>query len=198
MDYLIPTIKSASYLELTQALVSAIKLISSKYYANSRPSLVYNTSTRKNITYAELRQSKTSKINYFDNQTIFKQVEQLIDFINDSYHTAFQLIPDDLDIIMYEKGDYFGKHVDFIPIRTPYMTYYSLILCLDADCKGGQTKLYFNDNTSKSFSETITSNSWLIFKNSLEHESVQLKSGHKIVLKANLVHLTLQMEPKYS
>ena len=55
------------------------------------------------------------------------------------------------------------------------------------------------------FFRAVTPNSWLIFKNTIEHESTlvrssscglrpqsrlrQRRSGHKIVLKANLVHL---------
>ena len=198
MDYLLPTIKSESHLELIQSLVSAIKIVAQKYHTKFRPGQVYDTKNAENITYADLRKSKTSKINYYDDQSIFKQVEQFVGFVNESYHTAFQMIPDDIDIIMYTEGDYFGKHTDFVPIKTPYMTYYSLILCLDADCQGGQTKLYFPDKTHKIFIETITPNSWLIFKNSIEHESTMVKTGYKIVLKANLVHLTLSPNRGYN
>jgi len=198
MDYLVPSINTSSHLELIGSLISAIKIVASNFYVKFRPSLVYNIAKAKNITYTDLRKSKTSQINYFDNKTVFKQVEQLVDFINESYQTAFQLIPNDLDIISYTTGDYFGKHTDFIPIKTPYMTYYTLILCLDAECQGGQTKLYFTDGTSKSFSETTTTNSWLIFKNSMEHEGLAVNFGHKIILKVNLVHLTLNLNPLYA
>ena len=55
MDYLSPTIKSDTHMELIQSLVSAIKLVASKYYANFRPSLVYNTKSEQNVTYTERR-----------------------------------------------------------------------------------------------------------------------------------------------
>ena len=68
------------------------------------------------------------------------------------------MIPNDIDILMYTEGDYFGKHFDFVPIKTPFLTYYSLILCLDADCQGGETKLYFEDKTIRVFNETVRKN----------------------------------------
>jgi hypothetical protein len=190
MDYLSSNdiILTKPVTEIFHSVIFGIKLMISESTKLFSQSQVYNTTTKQNVTVQSIRSSKSTKIYYSDNPSLFHQVSQIVDIINSNRNDtiSFGLIPNDIDLIRYEEGDYFGRHSDFIPIQTSYFTYYTLLICLDADCEGGQTILYV-DNEPKSFDETINSGQWLLFRNDLDHEGQVVKSGHKFILKANLV-----------
>lgn len=78
MDSLVLSITTESHLELIRLLISAIRIVTFKYLT-------------------DITTLGSVKISYQTNQTIFKQVEQLINFINESYQTSYQLVPTDME-----------------------------------------------------------------------------------------------------
>lgn len=186
--------------ELLDIISQGINLSAQLKTINYEASNVYDTHEKVNVQEKSIRSSKSHKFYYQNNQTIFNCVEKLVSYINSHCGTLFTLVPNDIDVIKYDTGDYFHRHTDFVPIKSSYVGFYSLLFCLDADCVGGETCLYI-DGKKKKFNETIVRNEWLIFKNELEHEGLEIKSGHKIILKANLVHTnfsTIEYNPVFS
>ena len=161
-----------------------------------KPSDIYHKEQKTNLTEKSIRSSKTSKFNYETSKNMFSCVNKLIEFINNKCNTLFSLVTNDIDIIKYNNNDFFKRHNDFVPFKSKYITYYTLLFCLDANCHGGETAVYINDE-QYIFSDTITKNRWILFKNEIDHESLPIKSGQKIVLKANVVHINL-CEPEYN
>jgi len=158
MDYLVPNITEESHLELMSVLISAIKIVTSKY--------------RKNIS-----KQKSIRFDYRTDYFIFKQVEQLINFINDSYKTSFQLVPTNMEIISYTKNDYSGLNTNLVPVTTKYLNYYDFIIGLD-NC-GNQRNI-------------IHSEPWIIYNKSINKSiNKSLFVNHKICLKATLLCLSL-------
>lgn len=183
-------------IDIYHEICRAINLCYNLKEKSFAPSNIYHKELQLNVLNDEVRSSQTQHLPYKSNQTIFRSIESLVEMINEANNTMFSLVPDEIDIVKYEKGDFFSKHSDFIPIKNKYITYYTLLFSLDANCVGGETRLYFNNqgeklNESFTFNETITPDSWLLFKNEIEHSSNKIKSGYKIVLKANLVHINL-------
>jgi hypothetical protein len=158
---------------------------------NFEESKIYDIKHKENIIDISHRSSKVHKIYYNQSQGIFKSIEKLIDMINEKKQTLFTLIPNDIDIVKYETGDFFNRHSDFVPIKTKYLSYYTMLFCIDANCIGGETSLFLDGENRIDFSETVTPNEWLLFRNEIEHCGNQVISGHKIILKANIVHTDL-------
>jgi hypothetical protein len=175
-------------------IITGIKLVTELKNLQFDNSAIYHKESKQNIFDGKLRSSKTHKIYYHDNsKIIFDCVDKLIEFINETQNTLFSLVPNDIDILKYNEGDFFKKHSDFIPVKNKYINYYTLLFCLDADCVGGETSLFVNDEEIK-FTETITPLQWMLIKNEIEHSSNEIKSGHKIVLKANVIRVNLSNE----
>jgi len=160
-------------------------------------SKVYDVANQINIINNDMRRSKSINLLYNQCPEIFKNISNIINMLNDNYHICLSVIPNDIDIIHYETGDFFAKHNDFVPIKSKYIEYYSILYCIDAVCKGGETCLYIN-NTPVKFSETITRNNWLIFRNDIEHEGLPILSGHKTILKANIVKINFSSNELYN
>lgn len=149
---------------------------------------VYSTELKNNIINDAVRSSVTHKISYKQNKAIFLAIELLIEMINTTHNTIFSVIPNDIDIIKYNEKDFFARHTDFVPIKNKYVTYYTLLFCIGANCTGREKTLYVNNDKLK-FSDPITPNDWIIFKNEIDHEGLLVESGYKIVLRANLIHV---------
>ncbi|XWV26484.1 hypothetical protein QJ857_gp0585 [Tupanvirus soda lake] len=176
------------YKEIVNSIACSVQLKNLDFSTSK----LYHKDLKENIIDGSQRSSKTHKIYYDENtKIIFQSVEKLIEHINEKQKTLFSLIPNDIDIIKYENGDFFNKHSDFVPIKNKYITYYTLLFCLDANCVGGQTSIYLDDSNSIDFDETIIPNDWLLFMNEIEHAGKTVESGHKIILKANVVHINL-------
>ncbi len=134
---------------------------------------------------------KIHKIYHNESENIFRLVEKLIDFINEKNSTHFTLISDNIDIIKYETGDFSNKHRNFMPVGTKYLSYYTLLFCIDANCTGGETSLYLDRDTSIDFKESITPGEWILFQNQSEQCRQKILSGYKIILKAKIAHINL-------
>lgn len=192
MDYLASSAieldhKDKSLLEVINSGIQiSIQLKNLKFGASD----VYHKELKTNVKDESVRSSRTHKIYYKTNPGIFKSVDKLINFINDKQGTLFSLVPDDIDIIKYGPNDFFHRHSDFVPVVNKYISYHTLLYCIDADAVGGETCVYINDQETK-FKETITPTKWLLLKNEIDHASATIKSGYKIILKANVIHVNL-------
>jgi len=181
---------------LMKIIIDGIQIVAQIQNLIYEPSKIYHTKSKQNIIKENIRSSKTYTIKYLSSPNLFNAINKLIDLINVNQNTLFSLIPDEIDIIRYDSNDFFKKHNDFVPFKSKYINYYSLLFCLDADSIGGETCLYLNDSNIK-LRETITPNHWVLFMNEIEHESLKIESGHKIVLKANVVHIDLS-QPQFN
>lgn len=156
-------------------------------------SKVYDTVAKDNVYLHSLRSSKKVQLLGQDPKAapLFKSMQSFIDkTVNAQSHgLAFDLIPNDIDIIRYDAGDFFGRHADFVPIKSSFVEYYSLLICVDVsnDLQGGETVLYLPSEPDDVCKNTVTLSGWLLFPNTVEHESLLVKQGRKIVMKANVV-----------
>ena len=103
----------------------------------------------------------------------------------------FHLVKDEVEMIKYEKGDFFKAHQDFVHFNSNQIKTYALIYCLnepnqDSNCEGGETQLYLSDLEKVKCEQTKTPNGLLVMRNELWHEGLEVLSGTKIILKLNL------------
>ncbi len=189
MEFLTSTILNNDTNSVYKCIIDTIRYsiaLKKIFFTDSK---IYHIENKENITDFSQRSSKTYKIHCNESQSIFKSVENLVEYINEKNNTLFTLIPNDIDIIKYNTGDFFNRHSDFVPIKMRYVSYYTLLFCIDANCVGGETSLYLDKDTTIDFSETITPGQWLLFQNEIEHCGKKVLSGHKIILKANIAHI---------
>lgn len=148
-------------------------------------SQVYNVSEEKNEYNDDIRLSKKISIN---DPKIFDIFETLIiSKINNSEDTNFILSRDEIDIIKYDKGDYFKKHQDFVKFNSNIIKSYAFILCLKGNNHEGFTKLFLSDNEIVDMYQTCTPGSALLFRNEIFHEGTKLDESIKIILKLNIL-----------
>src|SRR5579872_3027945 len=158
-------------------------------------SLVYDTHSHQNIHLDTLRKSLTTSLNYDSHQPLFKLLTQVVKEISNWTGSDYSLIPTNVDVIKYVEGDFFKKHTDFEPVKCKFFEYYALLICIDANCEGGETIVY-TPYGNFTFTDTIRPNYWMLFKSSLEHESNVIKTGYKIVLKADVIKTNFNDNPE--
>lgn len=149
-------------------------------------SLVFNMTTKENELHEELRQSKKVSLN---KPELFKLINETImqDLNKQAKPDGFimQLVEDEVDLIQYDEGGHFDKHRDFVNFISDQMKCYSLLLCLEGTQEGGETKLYFPDNTVE-ITETRTTGGCAVFRNEIFHEGCKILKGKKVILKMNI------------
>lgn len=153
---------------------------------NTTQSKVFNTQTKENEYHPEIRNSivtKTSDINSF--AMLANTMDQINAQIKET-NTMAQLVCNEIDIIKYEADGHFGKHRDFVNFISDQMKCYALIICLEGTEEGGETQLHFSDINNKVIQETRIAGGCLLFRNELVHESNEVISGNKIIIKANI------------
>lgn len=197
MNYLASTHSNTSNHSIVADICNGIRITSQLCKPNFSKSNVYHKESKQNVLDDSVRSSKTHKIYYRSSKTIFYLVEKLIDQVNKTNNTLFSLVPDDIDIIKYDKGDFFNRHDDYVPIKNKYIKYYTLLFCIDANCVGGETSLFMDKGEIK-FTESITPGQWLLFKNEIEHSGNKIESGYKIILKANVINIDFGTNMHYA
>lgn len=150
-------------------------------------SMIFDKRDKNNKIKKDVRTSSKAIIRdkkFFDlcDDIIVKKINVL----NKNFY--FKLQRDEVEIIKYDKGGYFKKHHDFVKYYSNQIKCYSLLLCLDGTCNGGETILYVNDSIIK-LKESITNGGIILFRNEIEHEGSIVKDGYKIILKLNLLGL---------
>ena len=137
--------------------------------------------------YRDLRKSVFRPI---VNQELFDLVDDVVAKLNvteTSYN--FTLRKNDVTHIKYEQGGYFKRHRDYLSTTSNLIEEFTLLICvtpddLAKDVEGGGTTI-FTYGGAKTFDTTATG-SGVLFRKDLEHEGVELKSGEKHIITANI------------
>lgn len=148
------------------------------------PSVVYSVDTKEKLYDLDQRQSSfrriTTKEAFQKAQIIIKEINKLDTVMN------YNLIKSDITHIKYQEGDFFKPHQDFLGINSNLIEEYTMIICLRADCQGGETKFHINQFFSYSSSASKTPLNVVIFRKDLMHEGVKLESGYKEIATINI------------
>ena len=123
---------------------------------------------------------------------LFNLVDNVISGLNeddDSYR--YTLRRNDITHIKYERGGFFKRHRDYLSTTSNLVEEFTLVLCVTpADqaasdqVSGGDTTIHAF-GTSKTF-DTTTTGCGILFRKDLEHEGMELKSGEKHIITANI------------
>lgn len=132
----------------------------------------------------ELRSSKFKTI---EDKELFAIVDNYLELINkqDKFYN-FSLVKNNLTVIDYKEGDFFDKHSDFLSLTSNFISEFTMILCLDGDCEGGETALHINDNFTYKSKNSKTTGSCILFRKDLTHEGCKIIKGHKKILTMNV------------
>lgn len=169
-------IKSAEpYRELRNHIMS-----SDKPYQDS---LLFLPKEQKKVLDKGERQSQ---FRTFTDDKLFELADKLVRTIS----SDLVLVRNDLTQIRYESGGFFKPHKDYLSLTTNHLKEMTMIICLDANCEGGETCFYFNPNFKYKSNNTVTPGSAVIFRKDLVHEGCPIKNGYKNILTLNLWHVT--------
>ncbi|AYV81372.1 MAG: hypothetical protein Harvfovirus30_4 [Harvfovirus sp.] len=161
-------------------LFSLVKHHGSKF----ETSRLYSADREKKFIDIEKRSSQYRLIT---TKAAFDLVDSLINKINSFDKTSnYILFRNNITQISYATGDFFQAHEDYLSITSNMLEEYTMIICMDATCEGGETIFHVNDwfkHTSKS---SITPGHCLLFRKDLKHEGAILKSGTKNILTLNV------------
>lgn len=131
---------------------------------------------------------RSSKFKLIKDSNLFDLIDQYVDKINNvDKDFEYKLVRNDVTIIRYEQDDFFSEHADYLSFTSNEVQEFTLILCLDADCDGGETKLKINDFFTHYSKNTKTTGQSLLFRKDFVHEGTKLSRGHKLILTVNLL-----------
>lgn len=148
------------------------------------PSMVYNRKDDKKLIKPEIRKSSFKLLK---DKKLFKMFKQLIGKINKKDEFMdFIVWENDITYIKYQEGGYFKKHKDYLSLTSNIVQEYTLIMCLEGGCDGGETILHFNKFFNYPSKSTITPGHILIFRKDIDHEGNIIKKGSKEILTLNL------------
>ena len=170
---------------LDSDLIAQITAIAQSDEGKFEKSELYSRIKEQNFIDETKRVSRFKKI---ENETLFDLVDEYVSMMNANDDLFdFLLFRDDITMIEYEKGGFFEKHEDYLSIKSNEIQEYSLILCISADCKGGETVLFINQMTDLYVSRhTVTPFHALLFRKDITHRANRIENGHKTILTMNL------------
>ena len=147
-------------------------------------SMIYNTKEEQKLHDLDKRQSY---FRTFTDSIIFNLVQKYINEINklDDIYT-YILVKNDITQVKYYQGGYFKPHEDYLSLITNVIQEYTLLMCLDADCIGGETVLHLNKYFKHSSKATTTPLHGLLFRKDITHEGCKIEKGTKEIMMVNL------------
>lgn len=155
------------------------------YEGEFQPSQLY--SVKEEAKFYDDKQ-RVSEFRLITDDKFFEQAELIINKINElDQMMEYKLVRNDITHIRYQKGGFFTPHEDFLSLTSNVIEEYTMIICLDADCEGGQTRFHINDFFQYTSESSITPLHTLIFRKDLTHEGVPLLSGRKQIATLNLL-----------
>lgn len=130
---------------------------------------------------------RSSKFKTFTDKKLFEYSNKLIDVLNskDEYY-AYILVENDVTYIEYSEGDFFKLHEDYLSITSNIIEEFTLLICMDANCEGGETIFYLNKYFTHVSKASTTKNSCVLFRKDIKHEGSKLRSGYKKIITLNL------------
>jgi len=148
------------------------------------PSQVYNVADDVKLVKPEKR---LSEFRTLTDTKLFEFGELIVQEINRRYpHRKFMLYTNDVMHIRYQAGGYFKEHEDYLSVTSNIIEEYSLIVCIDADCEGGETVLHFNKYFKHKSPFSITPGGCILFRKDIPHEGAELISGRKQIITYNV------------
>jgi hypothetical protein len=173
------------YSNINEKLQNEIKEYINKSDKEFNTSLLYDPKEEKKIIDTNVR---NSEFRLFTDNELFQKIEDLLKDINEkNKYYNFLLVRNDITNIKYKEGQYFKEHEDYLGFHSNFITEFTMIMCLDANCEGGRTIIHFNPDFKYKCEATITPNNILIFRKDLIHEGEILKSGYKDIITLNLI-----------
>ncbi|QGM48850.1 MPPV-226 vaccinia C4L/C10L-like protein [Magpiepox virus 2] len=141
----------------------------------AKVSKVFDYSKGKEVVEKNKRQSKSVILKD-------KLSKETISLLKDNIEKELEsfdniIIKNDVTITIYEKGDFFSLHRDFVPLFINNMKCMHLLLYLEVPDKGGETAIYLKEN-SKDVMKLKTD---VIFDKSIPHESIKIEEGTKCI-----------------
>jgi len=115
---------------------------------------------------------------------LFDKLVEKINLLDDCEEKI--LIHNDITYIKYAEGDFFKPHSDYVSIKSNFIIEQTLLICLDANCEGGETVFHLNKFFTHRSSSSITPSHCITFRKYIEHEGSVIKSGYKEIITANL------------
>jgi len=154
---------------------------------DSRPfdkSMIYDSlKDEKEIVQEE----RMSVFKTFTDKELFNKCEKLVDLINiKNKFLDFLLVKNDVTFIKYSQGGFFKPHSDYLSITSNMIQEYTLLMCVDAECKGGETVLHLNEHFSHPSKATVTPLHILLFRKDIRHEGALITKGYKEIMSLNL------------
>ena len=166
------------------------RLLSSKIPFQS--SQLYISSDKQKITDTEKRRSEYRT---FTDPDLFDLCDDLIKQINEKQNTfTFKLVQNDVTEITYGLGGFFKPHKDYLSLTTNNVLEYTMIVCLSANCEGGETLFHFNPQFTHISQKSSTQYGVVLFRKDVVHEGVLLTSGHKKIMTLNLLGIPHHQE----
>ena len=105
---------------------------------------------------------------------------------SDMPENKFVIHENDITHIKYQAGGYFKQHEDYLSLNSNIVEEYTMIVCVDADCVGGETILSFNKYFKHHSKMTNTPMGCLLFRKDIPHEGAALLSGTKEIITFNV------------
>jgi hypothetical protein len=148
-------------------------------------SLLYSTTKKEKFVDENER---TSSFKLLKDEALFDKFEKLLEKISSTDKIYdYMLVRNDVTYIKYDKGGFFKKHADYLSFTSNLVEEYTMILCIDANCKGGETKFHINPYFEYSSKASITPKNCVIFRKDLVHEGCVIQDGYKNILTVNLL-----------
>ena len=130
---------------------------------------------------------RSSRFRLITNKEAFDVADSLIEKINKMDKTnSYILFRNNITHISYQTGDFFKAHEDYLSITSNEVEEYTMILCMSADCDGGETIFHVNDFFRYESKSSVRTGHCLLFRKDLKHEGAILKSGTKDILTFNV------------
>jgi hypothetical protein len=169
---------------INEEIQNKIYNVVKNHISNLEQSQLYSPAIEKKYIDLEKRSSKYKAI---IDKSLFTLVDELIYKLNEmDNHCKYKLIKNDVTYIKYTKGDFFKPHEDYLSVTSNFLEEYTLLICMDANCTGGETIFHINKFHKHISKESITPNHCLLFRKDLCHEGNVLLDGYKEIITLNL------------
>ena len=89
-------------------------------------------------------------------------------------------------LILNIKKVIFKPHEDYLSLTTNMVEEYSGIMCVDANCEGGETIFHLNKKLKHISKSSITEKNTVLFRKDIRHEGNLIKNGFKEIITFNL------------
>ncbi|KAG5192284.1 hypothetical protein JKP88DRAFT_131483, partial [Tribonema minus] len=150
-----------------------------------QPSELYSTVTESKFVDESQRRSRVHT--FTDKPELFAHAQTLLARFPLDPLLDYFVVPNDAMHIVYVADGYFRRHRDYLAITSNAVTEYTLICCLTAPEKGGQTALYINDHTDTYVSAaSATAGGALLFRKDIAHEGLTVEAGEKHIIMFNV------------